>query len=462
MNEAWKELKQECAQCRRCGLGETRHHLVFGDGAEDARIMLIGEGPGEQEDLQGLPFVGPAGKLLDDMLEMIYLDRTKVYIANIVKCRPPHNRDPQFVEQKCCGEWLQRQIALVDPAIIVCLGRIAATALIKDPFRITREHGQWFDVNGRRCMAIYHPPPCCATRASGRRRSSISKRCSGRSIRAARRCTPMPDARIRRAAAADLPVLTRLWQTAFGDPPELIGAFYHRFPPQAAAWVVEVNGTVVTAAHLLGGRLHTADGTTLPCAYVYAASTDPAQQGHGYASALMRRFAAEADANGCVLYTLPAEASLYAWYQSVMGTTQTARGTRLRIARAPDMQCPPVIERVSAQEYAALREQALRGRAHVELSAALLAFQADLCDLCGGALVRIASGCAVVERDGAQLLIKELLGTDVLPAVQALLAGFGAQEAQLCVQRPDGAQALAAYRPLSCVAPDVLWGLYLD
>jgi hypothetical protein len=126
------------------------------------------------------------------------------------------------------------------------------------------------------------------------------------------------------------------------------------------------------------------------------------------------------------------------------------------------MQCPPVIERVSAQEYAALREQALRGRAHVELSAALLAFQADLCDLCGGALVRIASGCAVVERDGAQLLIKELLGTDVLPAVQALLAGFGAQEAQLCVQRPDGAQALAAYRPLSCVAPDVLWGLYLD
>ena len=162
----------------------------------------------------------------------------------------------------------------------------------------------------------------------------------------------MPDARIRRAAAADLPVLTQLWQTAFGDPPELIGAFYHRFPPQAAAWVVEMNGTVVTAAHLLGGRLHTADGTALPCAYVYAVSTDPAQQGHGYASALMRRFAAEADANGCVLYTLPAEASLYAWYRSVMGTTQTARGARLRIARAPDMQCPPVIARVSAQEYA--------------------------------------------------------------------------------------------------------------
>ena len=157
MNEAWKELKQECAQCRRCGLGETRHHLVFGDGAEDARIMLIGEGPGEQEDLQGLPFVGPAGKLLDDMLEMIYLDRTKVYIANIVKCRPPENRDPLGVEQDACIGYLRRQVALLRPKIIVCLGRIAAMRLIKPDFKITREHGQWFEKNGFQMMAVYHP-----------------------------------------------------------------------------------------------------------------------------------------------------------------------------------------------------------------------------------------------------------------------------------------------------------------
>lgn len=157
MADSWNELKQACAQCHRCALGETRRHLVFGVGAEDARVMLIGEGPGEQEDLQGVPFVGPAGKLLDDMLEMIGLDRTKVYIANIVKCRPPKNRDPMYVEQDCCSEWLQRQIALVDPKIIVCLGRIAATALIKEDFRITREHGQWFSVSGRNCMALYHP-----------------------------------------------------------------------------------------------------------------------------------------------------------------------------------------------------------------------------------------------------------------------------------------------------------------
>lgn len=157
MNEAWTELKQACAQCRRCGLGETRHHLVFGDGAENARIMLIGEGPGEQEDLQGLPFVGPAGKLLDDMLEMIYLDRTKVYIANIVKCRPPHNRDPLQVEQEACIGWLRAQTKLLQPKIIVCLGRIAAMKLIREDFKISREHGQWTQKGGIWFTALYHP-----------------------------------------------------------------------------------------------------------------------------------------------------------------------------------------------------------------------------------------------------------------------------------------------------------------
>ena len=155
--DTWESLKRDCAGCRGCSLGETRHNLVFGVGNEQAEVMLIGEGPGEQEDLQGVPFVGPAGKLLDDMLEMIDLDRQKVYIANIVKCRPPRNRDPLNVEQEACRPWLNRQIALVNPKIIVCLGRIAAMALIREDFRITREHGQWFDRDGRRIMATYHP-----------------------------------------------------------------------------------------------------------------------------------------------------------------------------------------------------------------------------------------------------------------------------------------------------------------
>lgn len=155
--DTWESLKRDCAGCRCCSLGETRHKLVFGVGNAQAEVMLIGEGPGEQEDLQGIPFVGPAGKLLDDMLEMIDLDRQKVYIANIVKCRPPRNRDPLNVEQEACRPWLDRQIALVNPKIIVCLGRIAAMALIREDFRITREHGQWFERDGRRLMATYHP-----------------------------------------------------------------------------------------------------------------------------------------------------------------------------------------------------------------------------------------------------------------------------------------------------------------
>ena len=155
--DTWESLKRDCAGCRCCSLGETRHKLVFGVGNAQAEVMLIGEGPGEQEDLQGVPFVGPAGKLLDDMLEMIDLNRQKVYIANIVKCRPPRNRDPLNVEQEACRPWLDRQIALVNPKIIVCLGRIAAMALIREDFRITREHGQWFERDGRRLMATYHP-----------------------------------------------------------------------------------------------------------------------------------------------------------------------------------------------------------------------------------------------------------------------------------------------------------------
>lgn len=154
----WNGLKSACADCTRCGLCETRHNVVFGVGNEDADIMLVGEGPGEQEDLKGQPFVGPAGKLLDDMLCIIDLSReTNCYIANIVKCRPPENRDPLGVEQDACIGYLRRQVALLRPKIIVCLGRIAAMRLIKPDFKISREHGQWFEKSGFQMMAVYHP-----------------------------------------------------------------------------------------------------------------------------------------------------------------------------------------------------------------------------------------------------------------------------------------------------------------
>lgn len=153
----WKELEQASLRCTGCDLCKTRHHVVFGVGKKDADVMFIGEGPGEQEDLQGVPFVGPAGKLLDDMLSIIDIDRTNCYIANIVKCRPPGNRDPHEGEQEACIPYLRAQVALIRPKIIVCLGRIAATRLIRENFRITREHGTWEEKNGIWFTAIYHP-----------------------------------------------------------------------------------------------------------------------------------------------------------------------------------------------------------------------------------------------------------------------------------------------------------------
>lgn len=154
----WEQLEATCHSCVRCGLCETRHNVVFGVGNRETDILFVGEGPGEQEDLKGEPFVGPAGKLLDDMLSIIDLDRnSNCYIANIVKCRPPHNRDPLETEQDACIDYLRNQVALINPKVIVCLGRIAARRLIREDFRITREHGTWIQRNGVWMTAIYHP-----------------------------------------------------------------------------------------------------------------------------------------------------------------------------------------------------------------------------------------------------------------------------------------------------------------
>ena len=153
----WNTLETTCMHCTRCGLCETRKHVVFGVGNRQTDILFVGEGPGEQEDLQGQPFVGPAGQLLDDMLSIIDLDRSKCYIANIVKCRPPRNRDPLETEQETCIGYLREQIRLINPKIIVCLGRIAAKALIREDYRITKEHGTWIEKDGLWMTAMYHP-----------------------------------------------------------------------------------------------------------------------------------------------------------------------------------------------------------------------------------------------------------------------------------------------------------------
>ena len=151
------ELYQISSKCQNCELGKTRTNLVFGTGNPHADLMFIGEAPGEKEDLSGIPFVGAAGKLLDKYLFAVDIPREDVYIANILKCRPPKNRDPKPQEEDACIAFLRAQVRLIDPKIIVCLGRIAAMRIIKPDFKITAEHGIFVNRGKFLITAVYHP-----------------------------------------------------------------------------------------------------------------------------------------------------------------------------------------------------------------------------------------------------------------------------------------------------------------
>lgn len=157
MEYTFEALKQACIDCRKCALGSTRTNCVFGTGNPNADLLFVGEAPGEQEDLSGVPFVGRAGQLLDKFLYAVDIDRKDVYIANILKCRPPKNRDPLPEEEEACMPFLREQVRLIRPKIIVCLGRISAMKLIKPDFKITRDHGQWFEKGSFLMTAVYHP-----------------------------------------------------------------------------------------------------------------------------------------------------------------------------------------------------------------------------------------------------------------------------------------------------------------
>ncbi|MDD6984791.1 MAG: uracil-DNA glycosylase [Eubacteriales bacterium] len=153
----WNELYEQCRICDKCPLGKTKTNTVFGCGNQNARLMFVGEAPGEQEDKEGIPFVGAAGKLLDKYLDAVGILRDEVYIANILKCRPPHNRDPLPEEGDACIGFLREQVKLIRPEIIVCLGRISAMRLIKPDFKITREHGVIIKKGAFAMTAVYHP-----------------------------------------------------------------------------------------------------------------------------------------------------------------------------------------------------------------------------------------------------------------------------------------------------------------
>ncbi|MBS4536318.1 uracil-DNA glycosylase [Clostridium sp. D2Q-14] len=151
------ELEVIVKRCNRCPLSKTRTNVVFGEGNEESSIMFVGEGPGYHEDKMGRPFVGRSGELFDKILKAIDLTREDVYIANIVKCRPPNNRNPLKEECKSCIEFLRWQVKIINPDIIVCLGAVAARNIIQKDFRITKNRGIWYDRDKFNIMATYHP-----------------------------------------------------------------------------------------------------------------------------------------------------------------------------------------------------------------------------------------------------------------------------------------------------------------
>ena len=155
--EELSALAEQIGNCEKCGLCKTRTNVVFGRGGDEAKILFVGEAPGENEDLQGKPFVGAAGQLLDRYLAYAGIPEEDIYIANILKCRPPRNRDPLPEEEDACLPYLREQVKILKPRIIVCLGRISAMRILSPDFRITRQHGQWFENGGVKIMAVYHP-----------------------------------------------------------------------------------------------------------------------------------------------------------------------------------------------------------------------------------------------------------------------------------------------------------------
>lgn len=158
MIENFEELRSTVLACRSCKLCQTRNNVVFGVGSPRAKVMFIGEGPGENEDLQGEPFVGRGGQLLDKMLAHVGLSReNNIYIANMVKCRPPKNRDPEREEIDACIGYLRNQVHLIRPKVIVCLGRVAACAIIDPKFKVTKQHGEFIERNGTMMMGTFHP-----------------------------------------------------------------------------------------------------------------------------------------------------------------------------------------------------------------------------------------------------------------------------------------------------------------
>lgn len=157
MYQSWEKLDEACNKCQKCKLCNGRKNVVIGTGDRNAKIMFIGEGPGADEDIQGIPFVGKAGQLMNKAFEGVGIKREEVYIANIVKCRPPQNRNPEKDEADACKEYIETQINLVNPEIIVLLGSVALKNILGEEYGITSSRGKWFEKDGRKILPTFHP-----------------------------------------------------------------------------------------------------------------------------------------------------------------------------------------------------------------------------------------------------------------------------------------------------------------
>lgn len=157
MTNSWEELEQACENCNKCKLCTNRNKVVIGEGNKNAKIMFIGEGPGADEDMQGIPFVGKAGKLMNMAFAGLGIKREEIYITNVVKCRPPNNRNPEKEEAESCMEYLREQINLVKPEIIVLLGSVALKNILGEEYSITKTRGQWVEKDGIKYMPTFHP-----------------------------------------------------------------------------------------------------------------------------------------------------------------------------------------------------------------------------------------------------------------------------------------------------------------
>ncbi len=272
----------------------------------------------------------------------------------------------------------------------------------------------------------------------------------------------MADAVVTRAAAGDVPALRALWVSAFGDPPELIDAFFARFPPETSAWVVRRGPVICSAAYLLTGN-HLVQGQRVrPAAYVYAVASPETERGKGYAGRLMRRFVTLADEQGLLLYTRPAEPSLFAWYAACMEAVHVGRGHEETVARCEDSPLLAFSEADAAQ-YGQLREAQLADRPHLAFSEAFLSLQAVYCRACGAGLYAIGSGCCAAETAENTLILKELLVPEAerAAAVQTLLQHFRLSAASVRGQGAGGALPLTAFRAETSL-DGINWGLFLD